>query len=750
MQRVVRPEIVTAACAIAAFFAPANLTGNPAIDAAERVLIAAFVTYVGSHGRRWAWLAATAAVVVPAREASLLIAIGALLVIVLSAIPERRQRGWGAVGLGLMVNAVFWYPEGTPVWGVAVAVAAMVLVVGSGIPNLRQPKRRVAKGIVIGAVVLTLLAGLAAVAALGLSYRNVKDGSSAARSALDSARGGDAEGATAELATSRAEFEQASDRISGPLALPAAFVPGLAQQVSAVQTTVDQGTTIAATADDLVATADYDRLTYEGRLDVDAVRTLAAPTARADTALKDARTELAELQDGSLLPPLQDRIDQFAGDIEEARSDTALASELLEVTPGLFGADGPRRYLIIFVTPAELRGAGGFIGSYAELSIDDGKAVLTRSGRIDDLLEGPNQGKRTLTGPADYLERYGRFDPGDFLQDATQSPHFPSSASVIAQLYPQAGGVPVDGVISVDPSGLAALLELTGPVSVSGLDEPLSADNAVDILTTRQYLELGDRAARGEVLAEATKLTFEKLVESSLPAPRTLADTLSPAVRAGHLRLWSPERGEQAAFERLGATGDLEIPTGSDGLSVVQQNSGNNKIDAYLHRTITYLPKIDASTGELTAELSIELRNDVPFAELPGAVVGNTRGVPLGTNLAALSVFTPHQVTEATIDGEQVTLGPGSERGLNAWDTPLLEIPPGGSVTVTMKLVGAVDLTHGYQLVILPQPVANPDRFASTLTVSRGTIRGSGAKEKRLVDDEPLVAPTRFRVPVQH
>jgi hypothetical protein len=749
LQRGVRPELVAAAAAAAAVFAPASLTGNAAVDAVERAFLAAFVTYVGCHGRRWAWLAAAAAVVVPARETSLLIALAALVTVVLSAIPERRQRGWGAVGLALMVNAVLWYPEGTPTWGVAVAVAALVLVVGSGLPNLRAPKRRVARAVTVALVVLPILAGFAAAAAMGLSYRNVQSGSTAARDALDAARSGDAEGAAADLATSRDEFGQAADRVSGPLTLPAMLVPGLAQQVGAVQTTVDQGKAIASTADDLVATADYDRLSYDGRLDLAQVEALAEPTTRADAALVDARAELERLQGASLLPPLRDRIDQFAEDIDEARSDTALASALLEVTPGLFGADGPRSYLIIFVTPAELRGAGGFIGSYAQLDIVDGKATISRSGRIDDLLEGPNKGNRTLTGPDDYLARYGRFQPGDFLQDATQSPHFPSSASVIAQLYPQAGGAPVDGVIAVDPTGLAALLELTGPVLVPGLDEALSSENAVEILTRRQYLELGDRAARGEILAGATQSTFQRLTESSLPAPRTLADALSPAVRAGHLRLWSPNPDEQAVFERIGATGDLVIADGADGLSVVQQNSGNNKLDAYLQRSITYEPRVDAVTGELTAELRIELRNEVPSTDLPPAVVGNTRGVPVGTNLAALSVFTPHRVARAAIDGEPVVLGPGTERGLNAWDTPLLQIPPGGTVVVTMQLEGGVDLERGYRLDILPQPVANPDRFTATLRVTSGNITGTGATSQELLDDEPLEAPTTIRVPVE-
>ncbi|HWJ60989.1 MAG TPA: DUF4012 domain-containing protein [Acidimicrobiales bacterium] len=745
----IRPEWISALAAAAALFAPASLTGIPAVDAIERALIAAFVSYVGAHGRRWSWLVAGAVVVVPTRGVSQLLALAALVVVAASTVPKRRSRTWGALGLGLMVNAVFWYPESAAPWGVVAAAVALLFVVGNGYPHLRRRKRRVARDILIGVSVLIVLAGIGAAAAMAMAFSDVRTGSAAARDALNGARDGDAEAARADLATASASFESASSQVNSHLTTPAQLVPGLAQQVNAVRTTVDQGLRISDAGDDLVATADYDRLQYEGRLDLEQVAALADPARRADRILGEARSELDGLQDSSLLPPLADRVDQFAADIDQARTDTALAADLLETTPDLFGASGPRRYLIVFLTPAELRGAGGFIGSYAELVLDDGQATLTRSGRIDDLLEGPNQGSRTISGPADYLLRYGRFDPGTFLQDVTYSPHFPSDAQVIAELYPQAGGSEVDGVIAVDPAGLASLLELTGPVTVDGLPEPLSSDNAVEILTRSQYLELGDRATRGEILSAATKATFEKLINASLPAPRQLADVLSPAARGGHLRLWSPEEREQSLFERLGADGSLVIPPGSDGFSLVQQNAGNNKIDAYLERKITYEPTVDAKTGELKAVLTVEMTNAIPFAILPESVGGNTRGAPDGTNVTTLSLFTRNVVTKATIDGKPLTMGPGTERGLNAWDTPQFNIPAGATITIEIELAGGVDLAKGYRLAILPQPVAVPDRFSSTLTVENGQVKGTGATEDTLLDDEPLEAPTRIRVPVE-
>ena len=745
----IRPEWISGVAALAALAAPASLTGYPAVDALERALIVAFVSYVGAHGRRWAWLVAAAVVVIPSSGASLLIAIAGLIVVVAAAVPKRRPRTWGALGLGLMVNGVFWYPESAAPWGVLAAVAAMVLVVANGYPHLRRRKRRAARNVLIAVSVFVLIAGLGAAAAVVMAFGDVRTGSSAARSALDGARDGDAQAAEVDLASASSSFSSASSRVNSHLTTPALLVPGLAQQVEAVRTTVDQGLTISETADDLVATADYDRLQYEGRLDLEQVQDLAGPAERADKVLGDARKELVRLQDAALLPPLADRIDQFASDIDQARVDTALAADLLEVTPGLFGADGPRRYLIVFLTPAELRGAGGFIGSYAELELDAGKATLTRSGRIDDLLDGPNRGSRQISGPASYLRRYSRFQPDVFLQDVTYSPDFPSDAQVIAELYPQAGGQEVDGVIAVDPAGLAALLQLTGPVQVEGLDQPLSADNAEEILLKTQYLELGDRAARGEVLSAATKATFEKLINSSLPAPRQLADVLSPAARGGHLRLWSPKASEQALFERLGADGTLAIPSGSDGFSIIQQNAGNNKIDAYLKRKITYEPTVNAATGELRAELTIEMTNGVPFAVLPAVIGGNTRGAPDGTNVTTLSLFTRNVVTKATIDGEPLTMGPGTEKGLNAWDTPQFNIPAGATVTIKIELAGGLDLRNGYRLTILPQPVAEADRFTSTLTVENGKVAGTGTADDDLLTDEPLEAPTRIRVKLE-
>ena len=154
--------------------------------------------------------------------------------------------------------------------------------------------------------------------------------------------------------------------------------------------------------------------------------------------------------------------------------------------PALLGADGVRHYFVAFMTPAETRGLDGFIGAYGELAADRGHVTLIRSGQATNLTAHPIPGLH-LTGPADYLSRYGVFKPQDHFEDLTYSPDFPTVGDEIAGLYKEVGGDRVDGVLALDPYALAALLTFTGPVSVPGLNTQLTPANAAQVLLSGQY-----------------------------------------------------------------------------------------------------------------------------------------------------------------------------------------------------------------------------------------------------------------------
>lgn len=737
-----------AAAGLAAAFAPATLTGNPGVDAVERAAITAVMTFVGAYAHRWTWFATAALLAVAARDLSLVLLIISAAVALSASRSRRRSRNIGALVVGLQWNAVFWFPADTPM-GVGALLALITAVVHliSGAPEMRRTNRRNVYrilGVTVAAAVLAVAAaGIAALLTLG----DVNDGSTAARRALTLVQDGDTEGASTSLETAQKHLDSAEGRLRWTT-FPARAVPGVAQNVDATRIALAESSAVTDAAEALLEIR-YDDLRYDGRVAVDDLIALTPRSRRVSTTLTTAENNLSDIDTEVLLPPLRDRLEELTETIGDARADAETATGFLEVAPELLGSVQPQRYLVVFLAPAEQRGAGGFIANFVELEAAGGAVDLTRSGRIAELIAARPSGERTISGPQEYLDRYGRFGPQDYLQDISLSPHWPHVGEVLAQIYPQSGGSEVNAVVGVDPDGLAALLELTGPVPVEGLAQPLTADTAADFLSREQYLIGDDRAEREEILEAATRATFEVLTDASLPSPRGIGDVLGPATRAGHIKIWTPVQRHQDLFDRVEATGRIHIDEGDDGFAVIQQNTANNKIDAYMRRSVRYEAEIDARTGELTAKVQIELHNDIPNLDLPRVVIGNNRGQPNGTNFLWLSFFTPHVVTSATLDGLPITLGPGMEAGLRTWDTPFIAIGPQGRVVLELELEGGVDLREEYRFTYLPQPMVIPDDVSARVDVVGGDIAGPDGRSASLTVTEVAREPIVMAGPVK-
>lgn len=443
----------------------------------------------------------------------------------------------------------------------------------------------------------------------------------------------------------------------------------------------------------------------------------------------------------------------FSAELADAADNAEVAVDAVEIAPGLFGGEGDRRYLVLFTTPAEMRGLGGFIGNYGELTIIDGDIELSRSGRISELRPPAGAPPHAISGPVDYLARWGRFEVGDFVQDTTFSPDFPSVAQVWEQIYPQApGGAAIDGVIVVDPYALAAFMTFTGPITVPGYPVPLTSDNAADILLREQYLTFQEGGERVDFLDDATRLTFEALTTGDLPGPRQVTEVLGPMVAQGRLSVHSVVPDEQDFFTSVDLDGALPAVNG-DFLSVTTQNSGNNKIDIFLHRELRYDVRYDPDTGTVRGELAVTLRNDAPASGLPPYVIGNRdpSRIPIGANLMYLSVYTPWDVTDAALDGEPIPVEHAEELDRFAYGT-FVQVPAGGTRTVTFTLEGSAGPAYDYWLTFAPQPLVNPDRLRVNVTGAEGwevcgtteLEEGDSGARLDIAPDDDLTVTARF------
>ena len=260
---------------------------------------------------------------------------------------------------------------------------------------------------------------------------------------------------------------------------------------------------------------------------------------------------------------------------------------------------------------------------------------------------------------------------------------------------------------------------------MEGIDTPLTADNAADILMRTQYLDDDEGGDDNDVLADASRLAFEKLTAGSLPAPETLIDTLGPMVHERRLKLHARRPAEQALFRRIGADGTLA--EGRQGRRALggepePRQQQDRRVPSPLHRLPVRLDPGDR-TGPF-ASSTVRLRNDAPATGLPRVVIGNNLGRPSGTNLLTLLVHTPLELEAASVEGRRVEVQSGRERGLHAYGITV-EVPPRGSRTVRLRLDGGLDLRDGYRLTAVPQPMVQPDTFLARID-GAGRMGGAG------------------------
>lgn len=731
--------LIAGAGGIGAAFADCRPTGWRPSDAVLTAAFAIMVSLLAAKARRWTWLVMALVVALTARGNHLIAAAGATVGIALIASVgvRRRNRVLGAAVGATAVQVLVRMP---PFWfDGASALLAAAAVAPACVSGWRRLHDRPAHAL---HVALAVLGGAAAVLSLvfgvaALSGRShLLAGADAAQRGFDAVRDGDQDVARTELRRAADEFERARSALRAPWVRPAAAVPITGQHLEAAVAMAESGGELATVAYDAAGVARYEDLRTEGgQVNLTLLQSMRAPVADTAAALEAAAGRLGAADGGWLLPAVADPLRRFRDEVEGALPDARLAVQAVDTAPSLLGADGPRRYLLLFANPAESRSLGGFVGSYGELTAVGGKITLTRSGRITELSDAPGYERRRIEAPPGFADRYSRWFPARFLQNLTVSPDFPSDAQVARDLYRQTTTLAVDGVIYVDPEGLAALLRLTGQVSVEGLAQPLTADNVASFLVRDQYVTVTDLGVRNDLLAEVSRSTFDALTTRALPGPRSLANALGPAVREGHVLFTTFAEAERGFLDALGTRGEFRRRPGSELVSLRSANMGGNKLDAYLHRDISYAARFDPETGAATATVTVRLRNDVPPG-LPDYAVGDHPGSPVetpeppGTNRTLLTLYSGLLLDRVTVDGLPAGVQSQAELGALAYTAALL-VPSGGEVVVRFDLHGVLRAGDRLGIDLGHQPLVHDDHVTVRVAAAPGgwaVVGGGGVQ----------------------
>ena len=733
--------VVIGLAAIAGGLSGSHPTTVAAIDGFWCAAFAAAVPATAAWARpwTWTWLAGVAALASVGSPLSLLAALAALAIAVSAGTRRQPPVLLGAVAGALAAQALLRLDSfgffGAPS---LVASAAVAPVLASALRHCSPRARRRVKisALAIGGLVLLAVAGFA-VAALG-ARPPLEQGVAQARRGLDAARTGDQAAAATALRESATSFKSAHEKLSAPWALPLRAVPIAAQQATTLAQAAEVGADLADTGTVTVSRANYRELrSAKGTIDLNKLVGMRQPIAASADALHDAQHRIEALDTGWNLTPIATPLLSLSADIDREAGEVDLARDTLAVAPGLLGGSGPRHYVVLFTNPAESRFLGGFVGAFAELTAENGKVSLATTVSEDKFADTLAARQRTLAIPPDLAQRYSRYDPARYLQNLTVSPDFPTDAGLVRDIWPQITGHTVDGVLMADPTALAGFLRLTGAVQVDGLPQPLTADNAVAYLLRDQYLGTDRNTVRKERLGDSARATFEALTSRDLPGPSTIGNALGPVLSGGHLQFMVFNDHENALLDRLGTIRRFDPGAGHDYVSLRTANANPNKIDPYLHRRLDYDATFSPTTGEVSAVATVTVSNTAP-AGLPAYVMGNDRQQPEASNTMYLSLYSPLELREATMDRAPFAIEPQAELGGNVYSS-LLTVAAGETRSIKFDLHGVVASGARYHLDLLSQPMINADGVRAQVHTDDPTASVVGADGLTVVGDHATI-----------
>lgn len=696
----------------------------------------AAVVWAGATARWWLLACAAIAVTPLASGPSVGGAVGGFAAALAVGYWHRRLPVVRALSAALTAQAVVrarldWFHGAT-------ALLALVLALAVGLSGLSRRSRWVRRrarhlvfvlGVGVGVAILgAAVAGITAQSALTQS-RTVL------RQALSALRAGDFAKASTLIEQSRSQLRRGADAFERPWSVLAQAIPVVGQQVDALHRVADAGADMSEVAGSSISEIDLDSLTVRnGIVDLGAIDRLKSPMSRTYAALVRMNSAFHHRGDSWLVGPLASRLRPVADEVADLLRQTKVGLDTVEVAPGLLGQDGPRTYFVAFTTPAEARGAGGYMATWAELRVDHGRIDVTRTANTIALIAA-NQ-RPVLTLSPEYVSRWGGFGAGngrdpvsiDFWSNITMPPDLPTVAGVIAQMYPNSGGTAIDGVITMDIPTIARFLKITGPLTVPSLDQQLTDANAAQYLLYDQYEQFADESQRDRVMAAITEQLLSAVFDGSLPGVRVMAEAIGPSITERRLTVWSMHESDQPLLHAIGIDGALpDAASTADGFAVVVNNAAGNKLDAYLRREISYTAVLDRARSRVTGTLETTLSNTVtnPDRRSPYAV-GNLVGLPAGTNRMFLSVYTRLPVEVALLDGAPVPVAAQTEKGWHV-SSLYVSLAPGQQRVLTLKVAGQIDPRQRYEVVAVPQPSVQPDTLRVRVTTQAGDLVGQRA-----------------------
>ena len=319
--------------------------------------------------------------------------------------------------------------------------------------------------------------------------------------------------------------------------------------------------------------------------------------AQALSRIKLANKELEEVKIGSLPNDIQVGVISLKEKLPLVEEMLIQAENYSQAFLRILGHDNPKQYLLIFQNNSEIRATGGFIGTYGLLTLDKGSI---RSLFIDGVFNADGQLHEKIIPP----QPIQKISTAWSMHDANWFADFPTSAEKIQWFYEKTGGPTTDGIISLTPTLIERLLELTGPISMPEYDVVLGADNFVELIQYKVETDYDKELNRPKkILADFAPLFIKRLSELSFQERKLAIEIIFNCLEEKHILIYFNNPSLEKLVIDEGWSGQLSS-VDKDYLSVVSSNINGFKTDRMVKETIEHETEIQLD-GSIIDTLTI-------------------------------------------------------------------------------------------------------------------------------------------------
>ncbi len=282
-------------------------------------------------------------------------------------------------------------------------------------------------------------------------------------------------------------------------------------------------------------------------------------------------------------------------------------TEGLDALISLLSQPGDIHFLAVFENPSEIRPGGGFVGSYADITINGGHV---KDINVDDIYRPDKFLALKIVPPKQLQGMTGTWG----ARDANWFFNFPDSAKKIIQFIEESSvyedpGIKFHGVIAVNVKVMQDVLQVTGPIELPEYKLTLNDNNFLE--EVQYQVEAGRDKIPGQNPKKILKFILPKLIDklSSLNSTDKglLGENINYRLNNKDIKFYFKDQKLQNMAELLGFSGetyDIASNWSGDYLAIVNANVAGGKTDIFVNQQVQLASKID-ERGFITNNLKI-------------------------------------------------------------------------------------------------------------------------------------------------